>query len=500
MRTVPRGAILATVAFGVFVAADDLTVVATTLRDIVGDLAIPLPEGLDDAAWIVNGYLVAYVAVMPLMGRLADVVGRRRTFVGALAVFGLGSLALPHATSLGWFTVGRVVTAIGGAAMIPVALAVTADLYEGRERTRALGLLGALDVLGWVWGPLFGALLVRFLDWRWQFHLNVPLAVAGIAAAWWTMRDLDHADSRRRLDLPGALLLSGGLVAVTLALLDSADISVAEGLEDLTGSGGLPVLPLFAGGAVLLAAFTVVEVRRPDPLVDLASLRDRRYAGALVTTLLVGGALVVAMVDVPLFVNLVLEDGVEAAAVRSGWILSALTLAMAIGTLVGGTVAAQWGARPTVVAGTLVAGGGFLLMALTWDPGVATPAMATHLAVLGFGLGSVTAPLHDRAVSAVGHRRRGMAGSMVVLARLTGLTLGLAGLTAWALQRFEALRQTITLPPITDPGYEAAARTAQATISADALAATFGAAAIVCALAALVAAVLLGSEVADGDR
>ena len=218
VRPASRRMVLAVVAFGVFVAADDLTVVATTLRDIIGDLDIPLPDGLDDAAWIVNGYLVAYVAVMPLMGRLADIVGRRKTFVAALGLFALGSAFLPHTTTLGWFTVGRVATAVGGAAMIPVALAVTADLFEGRDRTRAIGLLGALDVLGWVWGPLFGALLVRFLDWRWQFHVNVPLALAGMVAAWWALADVDAGRARRTMDLPGAALLSTALVLVTLGL------------------------------------------------------------------------------------------------------------------------------------------------------------------------------------------------------------------------------------------------------------------------------------------
>ena len=116
-----------------FVAADDLTVVATMLRPIIGDLGLVLPDGLDDAAWIVNAYLIAFVAVMPIAGRISDVIGRRRTFVAAYAMFIVGTIVIPLASSLGPFLVGRVLTAIGGGAMVPVALAVVGDVYPERS-------------------------------------------------------------------------------------------------------------------------------------------------------------------------------------------------------------------------------------------------------------------------------------------------------------------------------------------------------------------------------
>ena len=135
----PR-AVLAVVGFAVFVAADDLTVVATMLRPIIGDLGLVLPDGLDEAAWIVNAYLIAFVAVMPIAGRLSDIVGRRRTFLAAYSLFIVGTIIIPTASSLGPFLFGRVLTAIGGGAMVPVALAVVGDVYPNRPR--ALGILG----------------------------------------------------------------------------------------------------------------------------------------------------------------------------------------------------------------------------------------------------------------------------------------------------------------------------------------------------------------------
>ena len=132
----PR-AVLAVVGFAVFVAADDLTVVATMLRPIIGDLGLTLPDGLDEAAWIVNAYLIAFVAVMPIAGRVSDIVGRRRTFVAAYSLFIVGTIIIPTSSSLGPFLFGRVLTAIGGGAMVPVALAVVGDVYP--DRPRALG-------------------------------------------------------------------------------------------------------------------------------------------------------------------------------------------------------------------------------------------------------------------------------------------------------------------------------------------------------------------------
>src|SRR5262245_61406701 len=216
-------AILAVVGFSVFVAADDLTVVSTMLRPIIGDLGLVLPDGLDDAAWIVNAYLIAFIAVMPIAGRISDVIGRRRTFVGAYLMFILGSLLIPLSTTFDqpfrWFLAGRVLTALGGGAMVPVALAVIGDVYPEGRRARALGTLGAIETMGWVWGPLYGAMIVHFLSWQWQFWLNIPLGAAGLVASWWALAGHDRPRHGARIDWIGAVLLTITLVSLNMALL-----------------------------------------------------------------------------------------------------------------------------------------------------------------------------------------------------------------------------------------------------------------------------------------
>ena len=488
-------AVLAVVGFGVFVAADDLTVVSTMLRPIIGDLGIVLPDGLDDAAWIVNAYLIAYVAVMPFAGRLSDVIGRRKVFMAAMGLFLAGSIIIPYTTSLGPFLFGRVLTALGGGTMVPVGLAVVGDVYAEGRRARALGLLGAIDTMGWVWGPLYGAMLVRFLSWHWQFYLNWPLAIVGMVAAWKVLGGVDEPARRARIDWAGAGTLTTALVALNLALLGSAEIQSITGLDELAGSTGEGLRWFYPVAAVALAAFVWIQRTAVDPLIDGSLFRGRNLSAAVAVNFLVGAALVIAMVDVPLFVNVIALD-VERSAVISGWLLAALTAAMAVTSYIGGRITERTWYRPPVIAGLVAAGAAFVLMGAGWGvetagPGVAPvpgyAVMATHLALLGLGFGLVIAPTSAAVVDGAPADRRGTAASLVIVMRLIGLSVGLSALTAWGLYRFNQLRHTVVLPPVDDPGFAEAVGDANASLTTGSLAGTFAAAAVVLAVAAAVA-------------
>ncbi len=463
---------LAVVGFGVFIAADDLTVVSTMLRPIIGDLGLVLPDGLDDAAWIVNVYLIAYIAVMPIAGRLSDVIGRRRTFLGAYALFLAGSILIPLTSSLGPFLVGRVLTALGGGAMVPVALAVIGDVYSERGRARALGTLGAIDTLGWVWGPMYGAVLVRFLSWEWQFWLNIPLAIVGMVAVWWALAEHDRPTHGSRVDWIGAGLLTAALVSLNLALLGSAEIQSVSGLDELTGSGGTDLRWLYPVAVVAAIAFVWHERRSDHPLVERSIFRGRNVRAALVVNFVVGAALVIAMVDVPIFINAV-EVDVERSAVAAGWVLSALTAAMAVASYAGGRITEATWYRPPVLVGMALTTSAYLTMGLTWGADTSYVVLAIQLAVLGTGFGLVQAPTTLAVVDHAPADARGSAAATVMVVRLLGLSVGLSALTAYGLARFNQLRRGIELPPIVDPGFEDALRAAQATLTADAIAETF---------------------------
>ncbi len=481
--------ILWVVGFAVFVAADDLTVVTTMLRPIINDLGLTLPDGLDDAAWIVNVYLIAFVSIMPLAGRLSDVIGRRRLFVLAYATFLVGTIVIPLSNSMAPFLIGRVLTAIGGGAMVPVALAVVGEVFDDDKRARALGSLGAIETFGWVWGPLYGAVLVRFLDWRWQFWLNIPLALIGLALAWWALAGLDENREQRRersVDWTGAVLLSLTLVVVDLALLGNAEIQSVNGLEELQGGSGFDFRWLFPVAIVLGVLFVRHEKRTEDPLIDPAFFSDRNLRIALFVNLIVGAALIIAMVDVPIFVNAI-EIDLERSAVIAGWVLAALTAAMAVASWVGGRLAERVNYSLPTTLGMALASVALLIMGLTWTPDVSFAFAAGQLAVLGAGLGLVFAPTTATVVDASPPHQRGAAAAIVMIIRLIGLSVGLAALTAWGLARFNDLRGTIELPPITDPEFPAAVTAASAELTASAISETFLAATALTVLGLLVA-------------
>ena len=467
----PRS-ILAAVGFAVFIAADDLTVVTTMLRPIINDLGVVLPDGLDDAAWVVNAYLIAFVAVMPIAGRLSDVFGRRRVFMWAYSLFVVGNVVIPLSSSLNMFLAGRVLTAAGGGAMVPVALAVVGDVYPVERRTRTLGTLAAIETFGWVWGPLYGAVLIRFFNWQTQFWLNIPLSVVGMVWAYWALGGHTKPVRKLKVGWIGAGLLTATLVTLDLGLLGDAEVQSVSGLEELRGTNGFDFWILLPLAAAVAAVFGWQQRRVSDPIFDRSLLTSRQALVAMAINVIVGAALVVAMVDVPIFINAV-EGDIKSAAVNSGWLLSSMTAAMALTSYAGGMLSEHHGYRGAIMAGLVIATVSYVAMAMTWDPDSSRASQAIMLGGLGAGLGMTIAPTTSAVVSAARPTDRGSAAASVMVMRLIGFSVGLAALTAWALARFNALRSTIDLPPITDPNYQTVLMRSQQELTADAITETF---------------------------
>ncbi|MFQ5945636.1 MAG: MFS transporter [Anaerolineae bacterium] len=448
--------ILALVAFGIFIAADDLTVISTMLPQMIVDFEIPLPSGLDDASWIVTGYLITHVVAMPLLGRVSDLHGRRRIFVACLAIFAVGSLLVAQARDLSFLITARVIQAVGGGGIVPVGLAIVGDVVPLRRRAVALGALGAVDTLGWIVGPLYGAFWVRYFSWQWQFYINLPISLLGIAAAWYLLRDLGvpHSDKPRSLDWPGALLLSLTLLLFNLGLARIGAPAVGPTFDFSGAPEPLPpwqiAAPFFLGAALTAVAFVWLERRVAQPLIDLGLFRSRNLSLACLISGVVGFGSVIAMVAVPLFVNTVLAEGADvsdmlrSAAVGSGQLLSAFTVAMATLSVVGGWLTSRLGYRPPAALGLILLSGGFLLMS-SWSPAIERLQMILHLAVAGFGLGLVLAPVATAVIDAVPAASRGMGTGLLLMFRLMGMSVGLSGLAAWGLIRFRELGATFSV-------------------------------------------------------
>lgn len=447
--------VLLAISFGVFVAADDLTVVSTLLPQMIVDFEIPVPTGLDDAAWIVSAYLIAYIVTMPFMGRVSDIYGRLRVYLISLGLFVIGSIFVPLVHDLPLLIAFRVVQALGGGAMVPVAMAIVGDLFGKERRPMAMGVLVAVDTAGWIFGPLYGAFLVRYLDWRWQFYINIPASMLAAAAAVLVLRGLPQVRQRISLDIPGTLLFMAGLVTLNVAFSSIGGQAAAGPSFDFDAPAkpvSALVWPLLALSVLLFGLFAALERRIPHPLLEVAMLRRPNFALACAINFAVGCALIIAMVDVPLFIDTVLatleggtmDEIVRWAAVRSGQVLAIMTGAMSLASLVGGWLCGRLGYRLPTVAGLLIAAGGFAGMG-TWSPETRFAPMALHLASVGLGFGMVTAPLSTAVIDTVGEDQRGIASGLVVILRLIGMSVGLSLLTAWGLERFGRLSSQYTI-------------------------------------------------------
>ena len=433
--------------FAVFIGALDLTVIATILPRIVTDLQINTAD-IDRYVWVVNGYLLAYVVAIPIIGRISDLVGRPVAFQASLAVFLLGSVWCAVAGDLTSLIIGRVIQGVGGGALLPVTMALVGDLLAPERRVGALGLVGAVDTIGWVLGPLWGAAIVGVATfgndpWRWVFIINLPLgavAAVAIARSIRVPRAALSRDWRQRLDLVGAGLLVAALLLLNLGLSAGGELGVAESGGRALGGTRNPLsaylLPLIAGAVVFGGLFIWWERRVPYPLLPLELFRRRRFAAAIAANGLAGAALIVAMVNVPVIIALLVAP--ERVSSVSALMLAPFTLLMAALSLAGGVVAGRFGARVTATAGLLLVAVGYVVLWLGLRGGEYL-GLLPGLTLAGAGFGLVIAPVGATAIDAAPDADRGIAAAMTLVFRLLGMTIGISGLTAIGVRRLQSL-------------------------------------------------------------
>src|SRR5450759_2126707 len=433
--------LLAVLGVGVFLAGLELMITAVALPQILATMATW--TDLREASWIINGYLLVYVVTMPLAGRLTDVWGARRLFLVALAIFTVGSLLAGLAQTLDQLIAARLVQAVGGGAIIPVATAAAAHLFDGAARPRALGVIGALTFLGMAAGPLVGAALLESIHpatvlnqlgitsgpfvttvapaWRWVFYINVPIGLCALALAWAATADWDTVRLPGRLDVLGAVLftvaLGGILAAVTL--LGSTDRLFGLPIE-------VGVAALFVVGASCGIMAIWHGLRRPDPFLDPRLFGDRVFSSAALVSLLTGYGLATAIVGGAVFVDRVLYGGAEEQRI----VLGALAAAMAAGALASGLFARLISPRLMTLAGLALSSAGLVWMS-TWSPDAAAPAFALSAATFGLGFGLTVTPRSTAAVEAAGGWAFGEASATVTVARMIGMAVGMAALTAY---------------------------------------------------------------------
>jgi MFS family permease len=522
------------VGFAVFLGAMDQTVVVTLLEPILQGVNVPLDE-FYRAAWVINGYILGYVVAMPLIGRVADVYGHGRIFMLALGVFLVGSLWVAVAGSLNELIVARAVQAVGGGGLVPVSMAIVADHVAPERRALGLGFLGAAAEGGGLFGPLWGGSWVQLLGWRGHFWINVPLAIPVIlivlnvtGSAWLTARAGEYLRRfavgaaviiavaalaalesqwgegqlhtffasthlwvvlplslplvammaampremgalRTPVDYVGGVLLGGALTCLAVALTD----------DPVAGRPLAVNAALYVGAAAFGAAFLLRERLTKVPMLVLSLFRSRPFSAGNLTHLLMGGALIVAMVDIPVF-TIVVKGG---SYFEGGLNLMRLTVMLPVGAVLGGFLATWLGYHRTTALGMLTAAVGFFLMSF-WSADIADPVFSLNLLLTGLGFGIVIAPISAAVVNAVAPHQRATASALLVVMRLVGMLIGVALLTSRGLGQFYQRAGTI---PLDSPEYRRLVTDFEVGTFSD----TFLAAAVVC-LIAVVPALLIG--------
>ncbi|MGW7274170.1 MFS transporter [Streptomyces sp. NPDC054864] len=399
-----------------FLVSLDMSVVNIALPDIGDDLGF----GAESLLWVVNAYALAFGGLLMLGGRLADVVGRRRTLTAGFAVFGLASLVGGLAQTPGQLVAARAVQGAGASALAPVALAlITVNYAAGPARSRALGLWGAAGALGGAVGVMAGGLLTDVAGWRSVMLINVPVVLAALLLS----RHGVPADRRTgpapRLDVVGALLVTAGMTALVLGLVRTETYAWGSGTT----------LGTLAAAAALLGAFAAVESRRREPLLRPGLLRNRPVLSANAFALLMSSGQFAAFY----FTSLYLQEVMSYGPTRAGAAFLPFCAGIVAGSAISARKVGRFGERALLVTGGLLGAAGFVWFALAVGPaGTFLGSVVGPSLVASVGIGMCFVPLGTAATSGVAAEETGMASGLLNSSRQLGGSLGLAVLVTVA--------------------------------------------------------------------
>ena len=374
---------------GTFMLLIDVTIVIVALPSIRESLH----TSFSDVQWTIDAYSLSLASLLLALGSLGDIIGRRRVFAGGLAIFTLGSLLCGVSQSGVMLVICRAFQGIGGATILPSALALLAQTFHGKERGFAFGVWGAIAGAASGIGPLLGGLLTSELSWRWIFYVNLPIGVVAIVITLTRVREFrpPHA---RRIDYPGVAVFTGGLFALVYGLIESS--------RDGWGSAHVVIALIVAG--VLLGAFPLLEHTRREPMFDLKLFRKPTFVGGSVAAFGMNGSLFAML----LYITLYLQNAHGYSPLGAGLRQSIITFAMMLTAIPAGRFSQRIPTRLPIGIGLIIVGIGLLLMR-----GLTAGSDWTHLLpgfiVAGIGAGFVNPPLASTAIGVVAPQDAGMA-------------------------------------------------------------------------------------------
>ena len=410
--------ILVLVCVAQFMVVLDGTIVNVALPSIQRDLHFS-PDGLQ---WTVNAYVLMFGGFLLLGGRAGDLFGRKRLFLGGLALFTCASLLSGVATSSAMLIAARGLQGLGAAFVSPVALSiVTSTFTDGHRRAKALAVWSAIAVGGGAIGLIVGGALTEYLSWRWNFFVNLPVGIATILVAGRLLPPMRARHAGRGFDLGGAATVTGGLILIVYGIVSA---------NQYGWSAPRIIVPLVVGVG-LLGAFVAIERRVADPLVRLGILRKRSLRGADMTMLVVAGGIFAVF----FFASLYVQDVLGFSPLRAGLGFVPLMAAIVLAANVARRLVSQIGIKTTALIGMSIAAVGLGLLTMISVNGSYVRDVLPGLIVMGLGLGMTFLPLTLLATHDVSRTDAGLASGLLSASQQVGGALGLAILSTLAASR-----------------------------------------------------------------
>jgi EmrB/QacA subfamily drug resistance transporter len=347
----------------------DQTIFSTALPTIVGEL-----NGVDHMLWVTTAYILASTIMLPVYGKVGDLIGRKGLFISAIGIFILGSVVGGLSQDMTWLIIGRTIQGLGGGGLMILAQAIIADVVPARERGKYMGIMGGVFALSSVAGPLLGGWFTEGIGWRWAFWMNIPLGILAIASAVFFLRLPKNTAKRPKLDFAGMGLL---------ALTSTALVLVTTWGGTTYDWDSAVIISLIVATAVAGFAFVFVERRATEPIMPLHLFKDRNFNLTTIAGLITGIAMFGALAYLPTYLQMV----TGANATEAGFLMIPLMAALLVSSILSGQLVSKFGRYKWLpVAGTVLVAAALLLMS-TMTPTLPIWILCSYLAVMGLGLG-----------------------------------------------------------------------------------------------------------------